>query len=194
MLLVAVGGGTGAPSYAVGSNAVPPALMLLVDAPVDTDELRIAMDTARRAGGVARVLLFHPAEIETDLTRHSLGFRLWPQEGASPGERFANAFRQAADLGYDGAVVLHGAAGHRVDPSLVTNAAAMLAEHNGVVLADDGDGSVALLALQQPEPALLAGDAVPSYDDVVRRAAQLRVRLVELSPASASSSASQPGR
>lgn len=203
MLLVAVGGGTGAPSYAVGSNAVPPALMLLVDAPVDTDELRVAMDTARRAGGVARVLLFHPADIESEITRHSLGFRLWPQEGASPGERFANAFRQAVDLGYDGAVVLLGAAGHRVDPSLITNAAAMLAEHNGVVLPADDDGSMALLALQQPEPALLAperrgagvdGDAVPSYDDVVRRAAQLRVRLVELSPASASSSAIQPGR
>jgi glycosyltransferase A (GT-A) superfamily protein (DUF2064 family) len=167
--------------------------MLLVDAPVDTDELRVAMDTARRAGGVARVLLFHPADIEADHTRHSLGFRLWPQEGASPGERFANAFRQAVELGYDGAVVLRGAAGHRVDPSLITNAAAMLAEHNAVAMPGDDDGSIALLALQQPEPALLAGDTVPSYDDVVRRAGQLRVRLVELSPASASSSASQPG-
>jgi hypothetical protein len=174
---------------------VPPALILLVDAPVDTDELRVAMDTARRAGGVARVLLFHPADIESDLTRHSLGFRLWPQEGASPGERFSNAFRQAVDLGYDGAVVLRGTAGHRVDPSLITSAAAMLAEHNGVALADDDDGSIALLALQQAEPALLAGDAVPSYDDVVRRAGQLRVRLAELSPASTSAtSASQPGR
>lgn len=166
---------------------MPPALVLLVDASTDADELAAALDTARRAGGVARVLLFHPADIETDVARRSLGFRLWPQEGATPGERFSNAFRQAAELGYDGAVVVRPP--FAVDPDTLTNAATMLAEHMGIVLRGD-DGDVALLALQQAEPALLAGDDVPGYDDVIRRATQLRVRLVELS----STSVSQPGR
>jgi glycosyltransferase A (GT-A) superfamily protein (DUF2064 family) len=168
---------------------VPPALIVLVDAGTNADELAVALDTARRTGGVARVLLFHPADIEADLARRTLGFRLWPQEGATPGERFANAFRQAVELGYDGAVVLHGRAGHRLEPSVITSAAAALGELMGAVVPGE-DGAVALLALQQPEPALLAGDDVPSYDDVVRRAGQLRVRLAELS----SSSATQPGR
>lgn len=167
---------------------MPPALALLVDASIGADELAVGLDTARRAGGVARVLLFHPPEIETDLARRSLGFRLWPQEGTTPGERFSNAFRQAVELGYDGAVVVRPPA-FAADPAALTSAAAMLSEHMGVVLPDD-DGGVALLALQQPEPPLLAGDDVPSYDAVVRRAAQLRVRLVELS----STSGSQPGR
>jgi glycosyltransferase A (GT-A) superfamily protein (DUF2064 family) len=167
---------------------VPPALALLVDASIGADELAAGLDTARQAGGVARVLLFHPADIETDLARRSLGFRLWPQDGATPGERFANAFRQAGELGYDGAVVVRPPA-FAADPSTLTSAAAMLSEHMGAVLPGD-DGGVAMLALQQPEPALLAGDDVPSYDDVVRRAAQLRVRLVELS----TSSGTHPGR
>jgi glycosyltransferase A (GT-A) superfamily protein (DUF2064 family) len=169
---------------------VPPALIVLVDAATSGDELGIALDTARQVGGVARVLLFHPADIETDLARRSLGFRLWPQEGATAGERFSNAFRQAVDLGYDGGLVLRPAA-YDLDPSVITSAAAMLAEHMGVVLPDDS-GGVALLALQQAEPALLAGEDVPAYDEVVSRARQLRVRLVELSPSTPSGS--QPGR
>lgn len=158
---------------------MPPALILLADASTGPDELAASLETARRVPGVARVLLFHPLEIEADLARRSLGFRLWPQEGDTAGARFANAFRQAAELGYDGAVVA-GADLREVDPTTVATAAALLEEHAGVVLRDR-DGGVALLGLQQPEETLLPGtDGVPAYDELLHRARQLRVRLVEL--------------
>ena len=140
---------------------MPPALALLVDAPVDDEQLAAALDTARQAGGVARLLLFHPLEIETDLARRSLGFRLWPQDGATRGERFSNAFRQAVELGYDGAVVVR-LAGPEVDAATLTTAAAMLSEHMGVARRAERGDDLALLGLQQAEPALLAGDEVPS--------------------------------
>src|SRR5438067_13729603 len=80
----------------VASGAVPPALIVLVDDPDETDPTLLAtLDLARRVGGVGRVLLFHPDEAESKLTSRSLGYRLWPQTGSSAGERYANAFRQA---------------------------------------------------------------------------------------------------
>ena len=79
----------------------------LSEDPAVADSLiRCALDLARKVGGVGRVLLFHPLEAEARLTSRSLGFRLWPADGDTAGQRFANAFRQAAELGYEGAVVL----------------------------------------------------------------------------------------
>ena len=68
----------------------------LTDDPAVADVLlRLTLDLARRVGGVGRVLLFSPAEAESQLTSRSLGFRLWPADGDTPGRRYANAFRQA---------------------------------------------------------------------------------------------------
>lgn len=142
--------------------------------------LAATLDLARQVGGVGRVLLFHPPEAESRLARRALGFRLWPQDGATPAERYANAFRQAGELGYEGAVVV------RIDaPELPAErlgaAAGMLEEHQGVV-APDGHGGIALLGLQRPEPNLFPAGAVPGYDDLRTRAKQQLVRLVELDP------------
>ena len=169
---------------------MPPALIVLADdpgrgVPGVTDDpgaadalLSATLDLARRVGGVGRVLLFHPAELESRLTSRSLGYRLWPQEGATAGERYANAFRQATDLGYEGAVVI-GLSSSDLPPERVSEAAGLLSEHHGAI-AGDGRGGIALLALQEPQPTLFTGDDVPSYDAVLARAAQQRVRLVEL--------------
>src|SRR5688572_30527412 len=114
-----------------------PALIVLTDdpaagAPGLTDDpsaadalLAATLDLARRAGGVGRVLLFHPPEAESSLVAKALGFRLWPQDGATAGERYANAFRQAGELGYEGAVVI-GLDVPEIDPDRLTDAAGML--------------------------------------------------------------------
>ena len=139
---------------------MPPALIVLVDAPDDTDpSLSATLDLARRVGGVGRVLLFHPPEAESRLISRSLGYRLWPQTGNSPGERYANAFRQAAELGYEGSAVITLAAADDVTADRIGEAVGKL---------------------QEPQPTLFAGDELPGYDELVTRAAQQRVRLVEL--------------
>ena len=154
----------------------------LSEDPAVTDALLgRALDVARKVGGVGRVLLFHPLEVETRLTPRSLGFRLWPAEGDTPGQRFANAFRQAADLGYEGAVVL-GLEAACSSPERVAEAAALLEQHQGV-LVPDGRGGIALLGLQRAEPTLFpSGPAVPDEETIRTRARQQLVRLHELPP------------
>ena len=161
----------------------------LTDDPAAADALLAAtLELARRAGGVGRVLLFHPPEAETTLVAKALGFRLWPQDGATPGERYANAFRQAGELGYEGAVVI-GLDVPDIDPDRLTDAAAMLEEHQGVV-APNGQGGIAFLGLQHPEPTLLAGPTVPTFDELRTRAKQQLVRIVEVDGHDALSAAS----
>lgn len=171
-------------------RAVPPALVVMVDDPqqgvpgltadpVAADRLlAVMLATGRQVAGVGRVLLFHPPEAETRLTSRALGYRLWPQEGDSPGARYANAFRQACDLGYDGAVVV-GLAAACVPPDQLAEAATVLEGRHGAV-APDGTGGVAFLALLEAQPTLLTGDELPGYDDLVGRARQQRIDLVEL--------------
>lgn len=170
-----------------------PALIVLVDdldagvAGVTADPemarrlLARTLGLARQVGGVGRVLLFHPIEAESELTSRALGFRLWPAEGATPGQRFANAYRQAGELGYEGSLVL-GLATPTFPPARLTQAAAMLEEHQGV-LAGDGKGGIAVLGLQRAEPTLLPSSAtVPDLETLRTRARQQRVRLVDLDP------------
>jgi glycosyltransferase A (GT-A) superfamily protein (DUF2064 family) len=137
-----------------------------------------ALDQARQVPGVGRLLLFHPAEAESRLAARALGFRMWPQDGSSPGERYRNAFRQAVELGYEGGIV--------VDVTVptfpverVAEAAALLEEHHGVI-AGDGHGGIALLALQEPQPTLFSGPLKPTYDEFCTRATQQRVQLMKL--------------
>ena len=170
-----------------------PALIVLADdlaggVPGLTDDARVAdtllartLDVSRAVGGVGRVLLFSPPEAEATLTSRSLGFRLWPAEGDTPGRRYANAFRQAGELGYEGAVVI-GLGVPTIPPARLTEAAALLEEHQGVVI-PDGAGGVAVLGLQGAEPTLFnGGEEVPGYDVLCTRARQQRVRLHELPP------------
>lgn len=157
---------------------MPPALVLLTDAP--DDALGEAMDVARSVGGVGRVLLFRPPEAETELARRSLGFRLWPQDGDTPARRFSRAFEQAADLGYDGAIVIP-AGGHVVGASCLARAVALLPEHAGVIAPMPcDDAAIGLLGLQEPHPTLFQGDDVPGYAEMINRATQQRVRLGEV--------------
>jgi glycosyltransferase A (GT-A) superfamily protein (DUF2064 family) len=170
-----------------------PALIVLADDPASgvpglTDDAQVAdtllartLELSRAVGGVGRVLLFSPPEAEATLTSRSLGFRLWPAEGDTPGRRYANAFRQAGELVYEGAVVI-GLGVPTIPPSRLTEAAALLEEHQGVLI-PDGSGGVAVLGLQGAEPTLFNGsDAVPTYDVLCTRARQQRVRLHELPP------------
>ena len=170
-----------------------PALIVLAEdlaggVPGLTDDGRVAdtllartLDVARAVGGVGRVLLFSPPEAEATLTSRSLGFRLWPAEGDTPGRRYANAFRQAGELGYEGGVVL-GLGVPTIPPARLTEAAALLEEHQGVLI-PDGSGGVAVLGLQGAEPTLFnGGEEVPTYDVLCTRARQQRVRLHELPP------------
>jgi glycosyltransferase A (GT-A) superfamily protein (DUF2064 family) len=151
------------------------------DARVADTLLARTLDLARAVGGVGRVLLFSPPEAEATLTSRSLGFRLWPAEGDTPGRRYANAFRQAGELGYEGGVVL-GLGVPTIPPARLTEAAAMLEEHQGVLI-PDGSGGVAVLGLQGAEPTLFnGGDEVPTYDVLCTRARQQRIRLHELAP------------
>lgn len=161
---------------------MPPALVVLA---TDADDARLksALDVGRRVGGVGRVLLFHPAEAESRLTARALGYRLWPQDGETPAARYANAFRQSAELGYEGAVVVRPEA--EVSPEQLTEAAAALAEHHGAVIPGEA-GEVAVLALQEPAPTLFVGESVPSYDELLTRASQQRIRLVELTSSASS--------
>jgi glycosyltransferase A (GT-A) superfamily protein (DUF2064 family) len=153
-----------------------------------TDDARVAdtllartLELARAVGGVGRVLLFSPPEAETTLTSRSLGFRLWPADGDTPGRRYANAFRQAGELGYEGAVVI-GLGVPTIPPARLTEAAALLEEHQGVLIPDTA-GGVAVLGLQGAEPTLFPnGEAVPDHDTLCTRARQQRVRLHELPP------------
>ena len=140
--------------------------------------LASSLDLARQVGGVGRVLLFHPVEAESRLARRALGFRLWPQEGATPAERYAAAFRQAGELGYEGAVVIRLNVPD-MPPERLSEAASMLEEHQGVI-APDGHGGIALLALQRPEPTLFPAGEVPSYDELRTRAKQQLIRLAEI--------------
>lgn len=170
---------------------MPPALLLLAGDPgsgvpglttdpVEADELlSAALELARAAGGVGRVLLFHPHEAEPALTARALGFRLWPADGETEGARWANAFRQAGELGYEGAVVIGlGAAG--LAPQRLTEVVELLAGSAGVVIPDDR-GGVAVLGLQRHEPTLLPPAAeVPDLETLRTRARQLRIALVEL--------------
>ncbi len=170
-----------------------PALLLLagdpqgadVDVPADhaaSDELLdAALGLARSTGGVGRVLLFHPVEAEAALTARALGFRLWPAEGETRGARWANAFRQAGDLGYEGAITIGldaaGLATARLDEVVE-----LLASHP-VVLIPDAGGGIVLLALQRHEPTLVPPSPdVPDVDTLQRRARQLRIPLLMLDP------------
>jgi glycosyltransferase A (GT-A) superfamily protein (DUF2064 family) len=170
-----------------------PALIVLAEDPAGgvpglTDDARVTdtllartLEVARAVGGVGRVLLFSPPEAEAQLTSRSLGFRLWPAEGETPGRRYANAFKQAGELGYEGGVVL-GLGVPTIPPARLTEAAALLEEHQGVLI-PDGGGGVAVLGLQGAEPTLFnGGEEVPSYDTLCTRARQQRVRLHELPP------------
>jgi glycosyltransferase A (GT-A) superfamily protein (DUF2064 family) len=151
------------------------------DAAVADAVLGAALELARAVGGVGRVLLFHPPEAEGRLTSRSLGFRLWPADGATAGQRFANAFRQAGDLGYEGALVL-GLEAASAPPERVAEAAALLDQHQGV-LAPDGRGGIALLGLQRAEPTLFPnGEDVPDVETIRTRARQQLVRLHEVPP------------
>ena len=142
--------------------------------------LSATLDTVRQVAGVGRVLLVHPPDAESSLTPRALGFRLWPQLGSSPGERYARAFQQAIDLGYDGSVVI-GLNVPDLGAARITEAVGLLEEHQGVVIAD-GEGGIGLLALQEPQPTLFAGEPVPTYRELCTRASQQLVRLVELPP------------
>ena len=169
---------------------MPLALIVLADDPADgvpglTDDpaaadrlLGATLTLARQVPGVGRVLLFRPPEAESRLAAKALGFRLWPQEGETAGERYANAFRQAADLGYEGAVVI-GLGVPTLPAGRLVEAAALLEEWHGAIAAD-GRGGVAVLALQEPQPTLLAGHGLPTSEDIRTRAAQQRVRIAEL--------------
>jgi glycosyltransferase A (GT-A) superfamily protein (DUF2064 family) len=170
-----------------------PALIVLAEDPAGgvpglTDDARVTdtllartLEVARAVGGVGRVLLFSPPEAEAQLTSRSLGFRLWPAEGETPGRRYANAFKQAGELGYEGGVVL-GLGVPTIPPARLTEAAALLEEHQGVLI-PDGRGGVAVLGLQGAERTLFnGGEEVPSYDTLCTRARQQRVRLHELPP------------
>jgi glycosyltransferase A (GT-A) superfamily protein (DUF2064 family) len=142
--------------------------------------LSATLDTVRQVAGVGRVLLVHPPDAESGLTGRALGFRLWPQVGSSPGARYARAFQQSIDLGYEGGVVI-GLNMPGLGAARITEAVTLLEERQGVVIGD-GLGGIGLLALQQPQPTLFAGELVPSYDDLCTRASQQLVRLVELPP------------
>ncbi|HZB72746.1 MAG TPA: DUF2064 domain-containing protein [Acidimicrobiales bacterium] len=170
-----------------------PALIVLAEDPAGgvpglTDDARVAdtllartLTLARAVGGVGRVLLFSPPEAEATLTSRSLGFRLWPAEGDTPGARYANAFRQSGELGYEGAVVI-GLGVPTIPPQRLTEAAALLEEHQGVLI-PDGAGGVAVLGLQGAEPTLFPPTGgVPDHDTLCTRARQQRVRLHELPP------------
>jgi glycosyltransferase A (GT-A) superfamily protein (DUF2064 family) len=169
---------------------VRPALILLVDdtsvgVPGLTDDaetaqrlLTVALGHARQVPGVGRVLLFRPPEAESRLARQALGFRLWPQSGDSPGQRYANAFSQAVELGYEGSLVM-GLGAATLPVEAISQALAVLHEHHGAVVGD-GHGGIALLGLQEPQPTLFSGTAVPTYAELRTRAAQQRVRLLEL--------------
>ena len=61
----------------------------------------------------------------------------------------------------------------------IAEAAALLEEWHGAIVAD-GRGGVALLALQEPQPTILAGEGLPTSDDIRTRATQQRVRLFDL--------------
>lgn len=164
--------------------------MILADDPVHgiaglTDEqaaaealLVRALDRARQVPSVGRLLLFHPAEAESRLAARALGFRMWPQHGSSPGERYCNAFRQASELGYEGGVLFELSV-PTMPVEQIAEAAALLEEHHGAI-AGDGRGGIALLALQEPQPTLFSGSARPTYDEFCTRATQQRVQLVEL--------------
>lgn len=156
--------------------------MVLADDPtVEDGLLGRALDLARQVGGVGRVLLFHPLEAEARLTSRSLGFRLWPADGDTPGERYAAAFRQAGELGYEGAIVL-GLEAANLPAARVAEAAGLLEQHQGV-LAPDGRGGIALLGLQGAEPTLFPNGADRPDEDTIRtRARQQLVRLHELEP------------
>jgi glycosyltransferase A (GT-A) superfamily protein (DUF2064 family) len=150
--------------------------------------LGAALELARSVGGVGRVLLFHPPEAESALTSRALGFRLWPADGATAGERFAHAFRQAGELGYEGAIVL-GLEAACAPAARIAEAAALLEQHQGV-LAPDGRGGIALLGLQRAEPTLFPmGVDVPDVETIRTRARQQLVRLHELEPIETLSSA-----
>jgi glycosyltransferase A (GT-A) superfamily protein (DUF2064 family) len=163
---------------------VGPALLLLADATgggagEPDDLVGAALELARATGGVGRVLLFHPLEAEAALTARALGFRLWPADGETEGARWANAFRQAGELGYDGAVVLRLTAGG-LPPERLIEVVELLAANAAVVL-PDRQGGIAVLALQRHEPTLLPpSPEVPDLETLRTRARQLRISLVEL--------------
>ena len=170
---------------------VRPALLLLVGTPDDAARraagqpgdpdaaLGAALELARATLGVGRVLLFSPPDAEATLTARSLGFRLWPADGDTEGARWANAFRQAGELGYEGAVVLRLDAA-ALPPERLTEVVEQLASSAAVVLPDSG-GGIAVLGLQRHEPTLLPPSAeVPDLETLRTRARQLRIALVEL--------------
>ncbi|MBA3304270.1 MAG: DUF2064 domain-containing protein [Actinomycetota bacterium] len=154
---------------------------LTEDAGVAEALLRRTLELARAVVGVGRVLLFHPLEAEAALTPRSLGFRLWPAEGDSPGRRYANAFRQSGDLGYEGALVI-GLRTPTLAPERLNEVACLLERHQGV-LVPDGAGGIAVLGLQGPEPALFPpGSDMPDASAIATRARQQLVRLHVLDP------------
>lgn len=141
--------------------------------------LDAALALARSTGGVGRVLLFHPPEAETAMTARALGFRLWPADGAHAGARWANAFRQAGELGYEGAIVVCLGAADLPEARL-DEVVELLASHPAVLIPDDA-GEVAVFGLQRHEPALVpATGEVPDAATLQRRARQLRIPLLEL--------------
>jgi glycosyltransferase A (GT-A) superfamily protein (DUF2064 family) len=143
--------------------------------------LGAALDVARATGGVGRVLLFSPPEAEAGLTARSLGFRLWPADGDTEGARWAGAFRQAGELGYEGAIVM-GLASAGITAERITEVVELLATNAGVVIPDT-EGSIAVLGLQRPEPTLLPPNpTVPDLDTLRTRARQLRIAVLELAP------------
>ena len=158
---------------------MPPALIVYADGTSDPTVLGPALDLARNVGGVGRVLLFHPPEVESDLATRAFGYRLWPLAGDTVGRRYAGSFEQAAALGYDGAIVVPVETAGEVTPDLIAGAVAAIADHQGAIAAAGG-GSIALLALAEPQPTLFPNDAMPTFEELAARADQQRIRLRRL--------------
>ncbi len=154
----------------------------LTDDPAQADALLDAtLALARATGGVGRVLLFHPLEAEPALTARALGFRLWPADGGTAGARWASAFRQAGELGYDGAITI-GLTAAVLEAGQLDEVVELLATKPAVVVPDDR-GGITALALQRHEPALTPATAEPpDVETLQRRARQLRIPLLELEP------------
>ena len=147
--------------------------------------LRDKIGQVRSLTGAAPVIAYTPAESRPFFAELAPDFLLLPQVGDGLSVRLTFLYQQLLDMGHDGVI-----ATDSDSPTLPTEylqrALDSLAAHGAdVVLGPSDDGGYYLIGLRRLHPELF--DAMPwstpqVYDETLRRAATLGLRVMSLAP------------
>ena len=145
--------------------------------------LRDRIDQVRSLHGAAPAIAYTPAESRPFFAELAPDFRLLPQVGDGLSARLTHTFRQLFDMGRDGVIATDSDSPTLPTEHLQAAIDCLTANGADVVLGPSDDGGYYLVGLRRLHPALF--DEMPwstpeVYDETLRRAAQLGLRVASL--------------